>query len=282
MPPKRVASDAALLRSAVSGLQRRLRAQDDNGDVSPTGLGILGRLLRTGVANATEIAQLEHLQPQSLTRALKSLHDDGLIDRWIDEDDRRRTSLAITTKGEALLRDTIRKRIAWLARVMDSRLTADERETIRAAAVLMERITGGGEPERPPVTAPAPDALVNLIPTTHVADVAASLRFYERLGFVEDGRFEPDGTLAWASMHAVRVRAARIMFERSHGPLDPAAQAVYFYCWTDAISSLHARLTADGLTPSPITHPAHMRDGEFRLTDPDGYLLIVGQLRRSR
>src|SRR3984957_7900135 len=142
MPPKRLASDAALLRSAVSGLQRRLRAQDDNGNISPTGLGILGRLLRTGVANATEIAQLEHLQPQSLTRALKSLHDDGLIDRWIDEDDRRRTSLAITPKGEALLRETIRNRIAWLARVMESRLTADERATLRAAAGLMERIAG--------------------------------------------------------------------------------------------------------------------------------------------
>src|ERR1700761_7591752 len=132
MRPKRLVSDAALVRSAVSGLQRRLRAQDDNGDISPTGLGILARLLRTGVANATEIAQLEHLQPQSLTRALKSLHDDGLIDRWTDENDRRRPSLAITVKGEALLRDTIRRRIAWLARAMDARLTADERDTLRA------------------------------------------------------------------------------------------------------------------------------------------------------
>src|ERR1700677_1105239 len=227
MPPKRLASDAALLRSAVSGLQRRLRAQDDNGNISPTGLGILARLLRTGVANATEIAQLEHLQPQSLTRALKSLHDDGLIDRWIDEDDRRRTSLAITPKGEALLRGTIRKRITWLARVMESRLTPDERDTIRAAALLMERLAGGADPARPS------DALFNLIPTTHAADVAASLRFYERLGFVEDGRFEQTGTITWASMHARAVRAARIMFSCADARVDPDAQAVYFYCWSD-------------------------------------------------
>ena len=142
---KRLASDAALLRAAVSGLQRRLRAQDESHDVSPTGLGILGRLLRIGVANATEIAQLEGLQPQSLTRALKSLHDAGLIDRWIDEDDRRRTSLAITAKGEEFLRGTIRKRIAWLARVMETRLSPAERDTIRAAALLMERIAGGND-----------------------------------------------------------------------------------------------------------------------------------------
>jgi DNA-binding MarR family transcriptional regulator len=141
MANKRVVSDAALLRRAVSGLQRRLRAQDENLDIAPTGLGILGRLTRIGVANATEIAQLEHLQPQSLTRALKSLADAGLIDRWVDEDDRRRTSLAITEKGEALLHETIRKRVAWLAHVMETRFSPAERDTLRAAAFLMERIT---------------------------------------------------------------------------------------------------------------------------------------------
>jgi DNA-binding MarR family transcriptional regulator len=96
--------------------------------------------MRTGVTSATEIAALESLQPQSLTRALKSLERDGLIDRWIDEDDRRRTSLAITPKGEALLRATIRERVVWLAHVMATRLTPDEVATVRAAAAIIERI----------------------------------------------------------------------------------------------------------------------------------------------
>jgi DNA-binding MarR family transcriptional regulator len=143
VPNKRsVYSDAVLLRRAVSALQRRLRAQDGSEGIAPTGLSILGRLVRRGVANASEIAQLEHLQPQSLTRALKSLHDDGLIDRWTDEDDRRRTSLAITAKGEALLRETIRKRVVWLGQAMETKLNQSERDTMRAAALLMERITG--------------------------------------------------------------------------------------------------------------------------------------------
>jgi DNA-binding MarR family transcriptional regulator len=143
MADTRLASDAALLRRAVSRLQRRLRAQDDGGGIGPTGLTILGRLMRTGVTSAGEIAQHEGLQPQSLTRSLKSLENDGLIDRWTAEDDRRRASLAITPKGEALLRETMRKRVAWLARVLSSRLTAAERDTIRAAALLIERIAAG-------------------------------------------------------------------------------------------------------------------------------------------
>ena len=96
--------------------------------------------MRTGVTSASEIAALEALQPQSLTRALKSLERDGLIDRWIDEDDRRRTSIAITPKGEALLRTTIRERIFWLARAMATRLKPEEVETLRAAATIIERI----------------------------------------------------------------------------------------------------------------------------------------------
>ena len=47
-----------------------------------------------------------------------------------------------------MLRETIRNRIAWLARVMESRLTADERATLRAAAGLMERIAGDEDGSR--------------------------------------------------------------------------------------------------------------------------------------
>jgi DNA-binding MarR family transcriptional regulator/catechol 2,3-dioxygenase-like lactoylglutathione lyase family enzyme len=274
MANKRIGSDAALLRSAVSGLQRRLRAQDESHAISPTGLGILARLLRTGVANATEIAQLEHLQPQSLTRALKSLHDQGLIDRWIDEDDRRRTSLAITVKGEAHLRDTIRKRVAWLARVMETRLSPSERDTVRAAALLMERITGGNDNARPA------DVVFNVIPSAQVADVERSLQFYARLGFVEDGRWEDDGRLVWASMHARTVRAARIHFSLADNVLEPEAQRVLFYCFSDDLIALRARLVNEGLAPGRIFHPEHMEDGEFGLTDPDGYHLVIGQPRR--
>jgi DNA-binding MarR family transcriptional regulator len=269
-------SDAALLRSAVSALQRRLRAQDEPGGVGPTGLGILARLFRTGVANASEIAQQEHLQPQSLTRSLKSLHDAGLIDRWTDEDDRRRTSLAITPKGEELLKGTIRKRIMWLARVMNSRLSPQERETLRAASFLIERIAGGGDPGK------TSDIVINLAPETQVADVSRSLEFYARLGFVEDGRFEHEGRLVWASMHGRAVRAARIMFALADAPIDPNAQGVGFYCWSDNIASLVERLTAAGLKPSSITHPDHMPQGEFQIGDPDGYVLRIGQLTRAR
>ena len=265
-----------MLRSAVSSLQRRLRAQDDDGGVSPTSLSILARLARTGVSSATEIAQLERLQPQSLTRALASLESAALVDRWVDEEDRRRTSIAITPKGETLLRGTIRKRVAWLARAMESSLTPAERDAVSQAVRLIERIAGG---KAAPARRPA-DAVFNLVPSAHVADVERSIAFYSRLGFVEDGRWADDGLLVWASMHARVQRSARIMFSLGEERVEPHDQGIHFYCFCDDAVTLHERLAADGLEPSPIEYPEHMEDGEFRLDDPDGYKILIGQVRR--
>jgi hypothetical protein len=35
------------------------------------------------------------------------------------------------------------------------------------------------------------------------------------------------------------------------------------------------------LSPGAIEHPFYMPSGEFRLFDPDGYVLLVGQLDKS-
>jgi DNA-binding MarR family transcriptional regulator/catechol 2,3-dioxygenase-like lactoylglutathione lyase family enzyme len=266
-------SDAVLLRGAVNALQARLRAQGSGGGVGPTALVVLGRLLRAGVLSAGELAELEGLQPQSLTRALKSLEEAGLIDRGIDEADHRRSTIAITAAGEVLLRDMLRKQIGWLARAIENGLTPSERETLRAAAGLLERIAKGE-----PAPAPVSDRVLNLVPSFYVSDVERTLRFYEKLDFVQDGRWEDGGRLVWASMHGRVQRAARIMFSRADDPVEPS-RGMTFYCWTRDIVSLHARLTADGLGPGPIVNPENLVDGEFRLSDPDGYAIAVGQLR---
>jgi DNA-binding MarR family transcriptional regulator/catechol 2,3-dioxygenase-like lactoylglutathione lyase family enzyme len=270
------ASDAALLRGAVGALQRRLRAQDEASDLGPTGLLLLGRLSKIGSASATELAQLERLQPQSITRALRALEDGGFIDRAVDEDDRRRAVLSITEQGRAFLRRMTMKRIAWLARALDTHLNPEERDVLRAGAILIDRIATGDGGAVPPG-----DTVVNLIPNTRVTDVQRSLEFYQRFGFVVDGRHERGGRLAWVSMHARTVRAARIMLELAERPFEPNAQGIGFVCWTDDIVKLQRRLRHEGLSPGEINHPTHMPDGTFQMPDPDGYALTVIQVRRG-
>jgi DNA-binding MarR family transcriptional regulator len=131
---------AAALRAGIARLNRRLRSQDEAGGVGSTGLSLLGRLYRGGPSTASELAAREGLQPQSLTRTLQLLEERGLISRETDEDDRRRSTITIMDAGLLLLQKVMRSREAWLARAMASTLSPTERELLRLAASLLERL----------------------------------------------------------------------------------------------------------------------------------------------
>ncbi len=40
---------------------------------------------------------------------------------------------------------------------------------------------------------------------------------------------------------------------------------------------LHDELVAAGVEAGEVEHPFYMPSGEFRVVDPDGYVLLVGQ-----
>ena len=62
---------------------------------------------------------------------------------------------------------------------------------------------------------------------------------------------------------------------------DPGAQAVLFYCWTSDVEEVRVRLAAAGVGVGEISCPFYMPAGEIRVADPDGYVLLVGQLDRD-
>ena len=110
----------------------------------------------------------------------------------------------------------------------------------------------------------------------HVADVAAAAAFYAKLGFEEQGRFTPEGgVLAWVSL---RSGEAELMLTLASEPVIPEQQAVLFYLYCEDVAAMHAQCEADGLAPGPIAHPFYNPHGEFRLTDPDGYVVMVTHL----
>lgn len=111
----------------------------------------------------------------------------------------------------------------------------------------------------------------------HVADVAASAAFYAKLGFEEQGSFTPPGAeaLAWVSL---RSGEAELMLTLASAPVVPGQQAVLFYVYCADVAAMHRQLEADGLAPGPIATPFYNPQGEFRLTDPDGYVVMVAHL----
>ena len=115
----------------------------------------------------------------------------------------------------------------------------------------------------------------------HVADVRRSIEFYERLGLGVENTHDVGGVLVWAllaSSSDVSTARARLMLARASGPVEPSVQAVLFYCWTPDVRLLHDELAAAGVEVGEIEHPFYMPAGEFRTSDPDGYVLLIGQL----
>lgn len=121
-----------------------------------------------------------------------------------------------------------------------------------------------------------------LIAYAHVADVARSVAFYRHLGLELESSYEVDGKLVWALVEGPGATGggtgARLMLAAASGPIDAGTQAVLFYCWARDVQALHDALAAVGVAVGPVTYPHYMPAGEFRLEDPDGYVLLVGQL----
>ena len=113
-----------------------------------------------------------------------------------------------------------------------------------------------------------------LVPLAHVRNVKRSIAFYERFGFVVGNSHAPEGGVEpiWAWLVS---GGAQLMLAEAGQPIDPDKQAVLFYAYCPDVAGLQTTLLESGLDPSPIQHPFWAPRGEFRVTDPDGYVVMV-------
>ena len=139
--PSTSATDAAnqLHRSALR-LFRALRAARQGEGLTLSKAGVLGYLYRDGVTTSTELAAYLRVKPQSLTRLLADLEKGKLIVRRPNGEDRRENLLEITEAGAKLLIEDIRGQRARLSQAIEGELTGAEKELLRIAAGLMDRI----------------------------------------------------------------------------------------------------------------------------------------------
>ncbi len=128
----------ARLRLVVTRLARRLRQQSET-SVSPTQNAALATIERRGPLTLGELAELEAVQPPTITAAVDRLENDGLVQRRRDPNDRRVTHVQITAAGRRLLEESRSRTTAYLERRLQS-LTARERATLERAAAILERV----------------------------------------------------------------------------------------------------------------------------------------------
>jgi hypothetical protein len=132
----------------------------------------------------------------------------------------------------------------------------------------------------------------------HVEDVDRTVAFYSHLGFACASRFSSaSGVTNWASLTS---GTAKLFLARASGPILASQQAVLLYLYSQDVRGLRLHLLSQGLsdagappgeTPDPrfdgepersvvfqIVPRFYMPRGELRVHDPDGYVLLVGQL----
>ncbi|MDQ1629623.1 MAG: hypothetical protein QOI54_3367 [Actinomycetota bacterium] len=131
---------ASTMRVSVMRLGRRLRAERPDVGLTLTQLATLATIERHGPITPRAVADHERVQPPSMTRVLGTLEAHGLISRTAHPRDGRQQLVSVTPEGKDLLREDRRRREAWLA-VRLAELTPDERETLRAATSILDRIT---------------------------------------------------------------------------------------------------------------------------------------------
>src|SRR4249919_1177375 len=130
---------AADLRVALLRCTRRIRAEKSDLEVSDTQYSVLAVLERKGPLTLRELADHERVQPPSMTRAVNGLAERGLATRSDHPTDGRQVLVGVTEAGRSELRETRRRRDAWLARRLAALDPAD-RAVLAAAKDVLSRI----------------------------------------------------------------------------------------------------------------------------------------------
>ena len=135
--PTSLAHLASDLRLACMRISRRVRFESTQA-VAPHQFSVMARLEGTALT-PRELAAIERVSPPSMTRTVAALVERGLVTRQNDPLDGRQVFISLTPQGLLLLKETRRKRDAWMATRLRG-ISADEREVLVKASVILTRV----------------------------------------------------------------------------------------------------------------------------------------------
>jgi DNA-binding MarR family transcriptional regulator len=127
-------------RRSVTRLGRLLSASMPKGELTPTKLTALGILHREGSLSANALASRLGILPQSLTRIIGDLENEGLLRRTRDARDGREHILEPTPRAVALMRAEGVRRDAVMREAMQRTLTTVEIDLLFVAARAINKL----------------------------------------------------------------------------------------------------------------------------------------------
>ncbi|MDQ7910563.1 MarR family transcriptional regulator [Phytohabitans sp. ZYX-F-186] len=130
---------APMVRDAITRLNRRVRQTRPVGDLTATQLNALTSLELAGALTPRELAEVERVQPPTMTKIIGKLEERGLVQRSPHPTDGRQVILAATEAGRAVLAQFERARDEWLASRL-AELRPEERDTLQRAAEILRKL----------------------------------------------------------------------------------------------------------------------------------------------
>src|SRR4051812_49596895 len=106
---------AHVLRDAILRFNRRVRQARPVGDLTFTQLSALTSLELAGALTPRELADVERVQPPTMTKIVAKLEERGLVQRTPHPTDGRQVILSSTGVGREIFGSYERVRDAWLA-----------------------------------------------------------------------------------------------------------------------------------------------------------------------
>ncbi|MDY7085187.1 MAG: MarR family transcriptional regulator [Actinomycetota bacterium] len=131
---------AKTLREAIMRLNRRVRQARPVGDLTFSQLSALTSLQLAGALTPRELADVERVQPPTMTKIVGKLEERGLVVRTPHPTDGRQVILSATEQGRAVHAQFEKARNEWLATHLAD-LTPDERETLAKASEILQKIS---------------------------------------------------------------------------------------------------------------------------------------------
>jgi len=129
--------EIARLRIALARISRMIERQVSSGDLTRTQISVLGSVARRGPLGVSELAGIEGLNPTMLSRVLTKLEAAELVERTVDEADRRAVRVEATASGTALYRRLREERSRLLATKLEL-IPAESAARILAALPALE------------------------------------------------------------------------------------------------------------------------------------------------
>lgn len=128
------------LRFVTMRLGRLLRQHaDPETGLSQGAISALGTVTRCGPVTLGRLAELERVQPPSMTKIVARLEEEGLVVREIDPDDRRVARVRSTPAAAEVLAELRSRRNEYLAARL-AELSPAELATLEAALPALERL----------------------------------------------------------------------------------------------------------------------------------------------